>query len=74
MKERGIVKWFQDVKGYGFITFSDAQGKREAFVHFSDIQGKGHRKLEKGDVVECDVEAGDKGLRAVNVIVLERAS
>jgi len=47
---------------------------REAFVHYSAINGKGYRKLSEGDVVEMTVEKGDKGLKAVSVVLIEPAS
>ncbi len=64
MAEQGVVKWFNDSKGYGFIQ--QASGEDE-FVHFSEIQGAGHRTLAEGDPVEFDVPQGPKGLQAVNV-------
>ena len=60
----GKVKWFNDAKGYGFIT-SDEGG--DAFVHYSDVAGEGFRSLQEGDTVEFEVLNGDKGLKAVNV-------
>jgi len=60
----GKVKWFNDTKGYGFITCDDGG---DAFVHFSDIQGDGFRSLGEGDAVEFDLQQGEKGLKAVNV-------
>ncbi len=64
MAEQGVVKWFNDSKGYGFIQ--QASGE-DVFVHFSEIQGAGHRTLAEGDPVEFDVQQGPKGLQAVNV-------
>ena len=66
MSERfkGTVKWFNAVKGYGFIGREDGE---DVFVHFSSIQTEGYRKLEEGQVVEFSVEAGPKGLQAANV-------
>ncbi|MBN1291102.1 MAG: cold-shock protein [Candidatus Latescibacteria bacterium] len=60
----GKVKWFNEVKGYGFITVDDG---REVFVHYSGITGEGFRTLNEGDDVEFDVNEGPKGLQAVNV-------
>ncbi|MBI3948397.1 MAG: cold-shock protein [Armatimonadetes bacterium] len=61
---RGTVKWFDDAKGYGFITRPDGE---DLFVHFSSIQGGGYRSLQEGQPVEFDVERGAKGLQATNV-------
>ena len=64
MAEQGVVKWFNESKGYGFIERSSGG---DVFVHFSAIQGDGYRTLEDGSEVEFDVEQGPKGLQAVNV-------
>ena len=61
----GTVKWFNDDKGYGFIT-PDDEGK-DLFVHHTAISGEGFRSLDEGAKVEFEVEAGDKGPKAVNV-------
>jgi CspA family cold shock protein len=61
---RGTVKWFNDSKGFGFIT-SDAG--EDVFVHYSAIQAGGFRTLAEGDMVEFETEAGPKGPKAVNV-------
>jgi CspA family cold shock protein len=61
----GTVKWFNDDKGYGFVTPDDA-GK-DLFVHHSDIAGEGFKSLEEGAKVSYDAEPGDKGPKAVNV-------
>jgi len=70
MAERvnGTVKWFNSSKGYGFI--SPASGTQDLFVHFSAIQeaGDGYRSLNEGDQVEFNVERGDKGMQATNVV------
>ncbi len=66
-KETGIVKWFSNAKGYGFI--SRDQGE-DVFVHFSAIVGTGFRTLEEGQRVEFNVEQGPKGLQATNVVPL----
>ena len=61
----GTVKWFNDAKGYGFIT-PDGGGK-DVFVHHTAIQMDGFRSLSEGDKVEFDVAKGPKGLQAQNV-------
>jgi cold shock protein len=61
----GTVKWFNDDKGFGFITPDD--GSRDLFVHQSAIASEGFRSLSDGAKVSFDTEAGDKGPRAVNV-------
>jgi CspA family cold shock protein len=61
----GIVKWFNEAKGFGFITPSD--GSRDVFVHFSAIASEGFRKLDEGQQVTFDIEDGPKGPQAVNV-------
>ena len=65
---RGTVKWFNDRKGYGFI--SSTEGQPDIFVHFSAIQMEGYKKLEEGMKVEFTVEQGPKGLQAANVIAV----
>jgi cold shock protein len=64
----GTVKWFSDEKGFGFVT-PDEPGK-DLFVHHSAIAGGGYKSLSEGAKVSYDVEAGDKGPKAVNVQVL----
>ena len=64
-REHGTVKWFSDIKGYGFIE--SVQQDQDVFVHFSSIQGPGYRYLEEGDSVEFTVVEGRKGLHAANV-------
>lgn len=61
----GIVKWFSDQKGYGFIT--PDEGGKDLFVHHSALAGTGHRSLAEGARVSFDAEAGTKGPQAVNV-------
>jgi CspA family cold shock protein len=63
----GIVKWFNDRKGYGFIEQEDGP---DVFVHFSGINGDGFKSLQEGDKVTFDVEEGGKGPAAVNVTVV----
>lgn len=61
----GTVKWFDDAKGFGFITGEDQE---DIFVHFSAIQSEGFKSLSEGDQVTYDIETDDRGARAVNVI------
>ena len=61
---QGNVKWFNDAKGYGFISQEDGE---DVFVHFSAIQAQGFKSLVEGDRVEFEVTKGPKGLQASNV-------
>jgi cold shock protein len=61
----GTVKWFNDEKGYGFITPDD--GDRDLFVHYTGIDGQGFKSLAENSKVEYEEESGDKGPKAVNV-------
>lgn len=61
----GTVKWFNAEKGFGFIT---VEGGDDVFVHFSAIQGEGFKTLEEGQAVTFDVEDGDRGPQATNVV------
>jgi cold shock protein len=61
----GTVKWFNESKGFGFITKEDGT---DVFVHYASIQGNGFKSLAEGDVVSFDVENGPKGLKAINVV------
>jgi CspA family cold shock protein len=60
----GRVKWFNEAKGYGFIT---QDGGEDVFVHYSAISGSGFRTLAEGEAVEFEVTRGPKGLQATNV-------
>lgn len=62
--EKGTVKWFNNAKGYGFITRESGE---DIFVHFKSIGGEGYKSLKQGEAVQFDVEQGTKGLQAVNV-------
>ncbi len=65
--EQGTVKWFNDAKGFGFIS---RQTGEDVFVHFSAIQSNGFRSLKEGQAVQFTVEKGPKGLQATNVQAL----
>jgi CspA family cold shock protein len=62
---KGTVKWFNDSKGFGFITAEDGS---DVFVHHTSIVGNGFKSLAEGDRVTFDVEKGPKGPKAVNVV------
>ena len=63
----GVVKWFNNEKGFGFIS---VEGEGDVFVHFSAITGEGYKSLEEGQSVEFDVVEGAKGPQAANVVRL----
>jgi len=68
MRMTGTVKWFNDKKGFGFITRDD--GEKDCFVHFSAIQSEGFKSLKEGQQVEFEVVDGEKGPAAQNVVIL----
>jgi len=61
----GVVKWFNDAKGFGFIA---QEGGPDVFVHFSSIQADGFKSLAEGDRVSFDITEGQKGPQAANVV------
>ncbi len=63
--EQGTVKWFDNAKGYGFVTREN--GGKDVFVHHTAIQGTGYKSLDEGQRVQFEVTAGPKGDQAVNV-------
>lgn len=65
---KGTVKWFNNQKGYGFITAEDG---KDVFVHFSGLNMEGFKTLEEGAAVEFDITDGAKGPQAVNVEVVK---
>jgi CspA family cold shock protein len=71
MRKTGTVKWFNDSKGFGFITPED--GSKDCFVHYSAIEAAGYKALGEGDVVEFDVVHGQRGPAAENVVRIDAA-
>ena len=69
MSTTGTVKWFNDAKGFGFITVDD--GSKDCFVHHSAIQAEGFKTLREGQRVQFEITQGDKGPAARNVISLD---
>lgn len=67
MRKTGSVKWFNDAKGFGFITTEEGE---DVFVHYSAISGNGFRSLQEGSAVEFEVVKGPKGLQASNVTAI----
>ncbi|MFB9758098.1 cold-shock protein CspD [Ectobacillus funiculus] len=67
MQATGKVKWFNGEKGFGFIEVPDGN---DVFVHFSAIQGEGFKSLEEGQEVSFEIEQGDRGPQAKNVVKL----
>lgn len=65
--EKGTVKWFNNEKGYGFISRENGE---DVFVHFSAINTEGYKSLEEGQAVEFEVVQGEKGPQATNVVKL----
>ena len=71
MPDKGKVKWFSNVKGYGFLEKEG--GTQDIFVHYSSIQGEGYKKLEEGEEVTFEVVQGEKGPQATNVVRQKKA-
>ncbi|OTA18081.1 cold shock-like protein cspE [Xenorhabdus vietnamensis] len=67
-KVKGNVKWFNESKGFGFITPQD--GSKDVFVHFSAIKSNGFKTLAEGQQVEFDIAEGEKGPSAANVVAI----
>jgi CspA family cold shock protein len=67
LMNKGTVKWFNAEKGYGFITGEDGN---DVFVHFSAIQAEGFKSLDEGQAVTFDLQQGNRGLQAANVVKL----
>lgn len=70
MPEKGKVKWFSNVKGYGFIEKEG--GGQDIFVHYASIQGEGYKTLEGGDEVTYEITQGEKGPQANQVVRLKK--
>ena len=68
-QESGVVKWFNNTKGYGFIQRDNGEG--DVFVHYSAIRGEGYRTLDEGQLVEFTVVQGEKGLQAQDVVGID---
>ena len=64
---QGTVKWFNSEKGFGFI---EVEGCSDVFAHFSAIQGEGFKTLEEGQKVEFEIEEGNRGPQATNIVKL----
>lgn len=67
---KGTVKWFNNQKGYGFISYTDGEEAKEVFVHYSGLNMEGFKTLDEGQAVEFEITEGTKGLQAVNVTKL----
>ncbi len=64
---QGIVKWFNNRKGFGFIADPDGADS-DIFIHYSEIQGEGYKTLEQGDTVEFELVPSERGPKALNVV------
>ena len=72
MPEKGKVKWFSNVKGYGFLEKEG--GGPDIFVHYSAIQGEGYKKLEEAEEVTFDIVQGERGPQAANVVRAKKSA
>jgi len=66
-RQQGVVRWFNSLKGYGFIGCDDGE---DVFVHYSSLEMDGYRKLKEGQTVEFEVEANPRGRQAAKVVVV----
>jgi CspA family cold shock protein len=64
---RGVVKWFNDSKGYGFIAADADRENRDIYVHYTEIKGDGFKTLAEGQIVTFDIQDGPRGPQATNV-------
>jgi len=69
---KGIVKWFNSAKGFGFAT--PESGDEDVFIHFSSITMEGYKTLKEGQAIQFDIEEGEKGLHATNISLIEEGS
>lgn len=72
MPEKGKVKWFSNVKGYGFLEKEG--GDKDIFVHYSSIQGDGYKTLDQGEEVTFDIVQGERGPQATNIVRTKKAA
>lgn len=73
MATNGLVKWFNDSKGYGFIQAADDKDNRDIFVHYTAITGEGFKTLAEGQTVQFELVDSPKGPQALNVAKIENA-
>lgn len=64
---QGLIKWFNNRKGFGFIASPD-ESSADIFIHYSEIRGDGYKTLEEGDTVEFELAEGERGPKALNVV------
>ena len=72
MADSGMIKWFSNAKGFGFIVNERMEGNGDIFVHYSAIAIEGYKTLKAGQLVDYEIQEGEKGLHAINVIPLEQ--
>lgn len=70
MADSGTIKWFSNIKGFGFIVNDD--GAQDIFVHYSSIVSEGYKTLKTGQIVNYDIKEGEKGLHAENVVPISQ--